>query len=80
MKAHPYRHAPPAPPPRPAEPCGDHAEAVVIAVIWLTSVLRFGLAVRHGELFSGQPLLAFAIAELVPILVVRHWLRRRARR
>jgi hypothetical protein len=77
--SHPYRSAPLRPPRRSEKPGDDLAEPVLVSVIWLSSAARFLLAFRHGEPLGAQPALALAITALVPFLIARAWLRRRAR-
>jgi hypothetical protein len=77
--SHPYRNPPFRPPRRSEEPGDDLSEPVLVSVLWTTSAARFLLAIRHDEPVGAQPVLALAITALVPFVIVRARLRRRAR-
>lgn len=69
--AHPYRRHLQSPERPPEEPRHDAAEPALLALVWVSSALRFALAVDHREPFGFQPALALAIAALVPLAVAR---------
>lgn len=71
MTEHPYRSPLHGPERLPPGPGNDRAAPFLVAFVWLSSLLRLALSVRHDEHFGFQPALALALTLLTPILALR---------